>query len=110
MPGSSLGAGIWESSSQGRSLRSGPKARAPPRLAVLLRVGFCLGAVSIDTALPVSRLPLPSVGLMPSEHHVPLQPLNVSLPEVWWRAEHSASSDGKEWSPPLLAEVAQELT
>ena len=28
MPGSSLGAGIWESSSQGRSLCSGPKAQA----------------------------------------------------------------------------------
>ena len=76
MPGSSLGAGIWESSSQGRSLCSGPKAWAAPRLAVLLRVGFCLGAVSIDTALPVSRLPLPSLGLMLSEHHVLLQLLN----------------------------------
>ena len=53
-----------------------PRLGPPPMLAVLLRVGFCLGAVSIDTALPVSRLPLPRLGIMPSEHHVPLQPLN----------------------------------
>lgn len=87
MPGSSLGTEIWESSSQGRSLCSDPKARAASQACGPSQGGFCLGAMSIDTPLPVSWLPLLRLGLMPSERHVPLQPLNsvrISLHEVWW--------------------------
>ena len=76
MPGSSLGTEIWESGSQGRSLCLDPEARAASQAWGPSQGGFCLGAMSIGTALPVSWLPLPSLRLMPSEHHVPLQPLS----------------------------------
>lgn len=87
MPGSSLGTKIWESSTQGRSLCSDPEAQATFQACGPSQGGFSLGAMSRDTALPVSWLPLLSLGLMPSKRHVPLQPVNsvrVSLHEVWW--------------------------
>ena len=84
-------AAAWAPKSGRAALKVGacsdPEAQATFQACGPSQGGFSLGAMSRDTALPISWLPLLSLGLMPSEHHMPLQPVNsvrVSLHEVWW--------------------------
>ena len=66
--------------------RSGRAAARVGACAQTLRPGLPPrpGALSMGTALPVSWLPLPSLGLMPSEHHVLLQPLSRCKSFLAW--------------------------
>lgn len=78
----------FESSSQAGVVFRTPRLGLPPRLAALPGRILPWGHEHRDTSLPVSGfLCCVALGLMPSERHVPLQPLNsvrISLHEVWW--------------------------
>lgn len=75
VPSSSLGTEICESSSQGRSLCSDPKARAASQACSPSQGRILPWDREHRHSIACFLASSPSLGLMPSEHHVPLQPL-----------------------------------